>query len=71
MTNQGLAAQGTQRCGGEEDSCKVGSFLMAQRESNPAVPTHSPQLQEQAGNPPGCWTDAHPKKKTQHFNSSD
>ena len=48
---------------GEEDSCRVGSFLMAQRESSPAVQTHSPQLQEQAGNPPGCWTDAHPKKK--------
>ena len=35
MTNWGLAAQGAQgaqRRGGEEDSCRVGSFLMAQRE---------------------------------------
>ena len=63
MTNRSLAIRVPRDVAGEEDSCRVGSFLMAQRESSPAVQTHSPQLQEQAGNPPGCWTDAHPKKK--------
>lgn len=74
MTNWGLAAQGAQRRGGEEDSCRVGSFLMAQREREQPCRADSQPTVTRTGWKSPRLLDRRPpkkKKKAQHFNSSD